>query len=527
MPYPPCIEALRSPAPYPHPCGPIQVIETHISWVLLTGSYAYKIKKPVELGFLDYTSLERRRFYCQEELRLNRRLAPHIYLAVASITGRPEAPEVQGRGEAFEYAVKMHQFAQQDLLSERLSQGTLPRRLIDTLAERLSDFHLRIEAAPEASPFGSPQVVYSAMVHNFEALRAQLPPHQRPSALDGLERWTRTRYHELRPALARRKAGGFVRECHGDLHLGNIAQVQGEITIFDGIEFNPELRWIDVISELAFLVMDLDDRAARPLARRAVNRYLQATGDYAGLLLLRFYQVYRALVRAKVEAIRTSQEGLSEPERSHHVDVCQGYARLAQGYTRPVPRALLITHGLSGTGKSTLCQALVEQTEVIWLRSDVERKRLYGLAPTERVAGAVERGIYATQASERTYATLLDLAETILGAGFAVVVDATFLRSAQRGAFAALALRLGVPFRILRLQAPEALLRRRVVERARSGADPSDAGVAVLEHQLASLDPLSSRERDAAITVDTDRPFPVEGIAEAAGLAAHVRNRNH
>jgi hypothetical protein len=518
MPYPPFIEALRSPRAYPHPCGPIQVIETHISWVLLTGDYAYKIKKPVDLGFLDYTALERRRFYCQEELRLNGRLAPHIYLQVVPITGRPEVPEIQGRGKPFEYAVKMRQFAQQDLLSERLRRGALPPGLIDTLAQRLADFHLRIEAAPGASPYGSPQVVYSAMAHNFEALRAQLAAPRRPAALEALERWTRARYDELRPALEHRKAGGFVRECHGDLHLGNIALVQGEITIFDGIEFNPELRWIDVISELAFLVMDLDDRAARPLARRALNRYLQATGDYAGLELLRFYEVYRALVRAKVEAIRAGQEGLCEPERGHHVEICQGYARLAQGYTRPVPRALLITHGVSGTGKSTLCQALVEHTEAIWIRSDVERKRLYGMAPTERAGGAVDRGIYAAQASQRTYATLLELAKIILTAGFAVVVDATFLRSAQRGAFAALAQRLGVPLRILHLQASEAVARRRVIERARMGADPSDAGVAVLEHQLASLDPLSRGEQDLAITVDTSRPFPVEGIAEAAGL---------
>lgn len=519
MPYPPFIEALRSPSHYPHPCGQIQVIETHISWVLLTGDYAYKIKKPVDLGFLDYTTLARRRFFCQEELRLNRRLAPRIYLEVVPITGHPEAPEIQGRGEAFEYAVKMRQFAQQDLLSERLRRGDLPPQTIDGLAERLAAFHLQIDTAPAASSYGSPQVVFAAMTHNFEALRDQLQPSRWPAALEGLERWTRARYEALRPVLERRKAEGFVRECHGDLHLGNIALVQGEITIFDGIEFNPELRWIDVISELAFLVMDLDDRDARPLARRALNRYLQATGDYAGLVLLRFYQVYRALVRAKVEAIRAGQGGLSDSERDQHVETCHGYTRLAQGYTRPAPRALIITHGVSGTGKSTLCQALVERTDAIWIRSDVERKRLYGLAPSERGAGELERGIYAASASERTYATLLELAETILAAGFAVIVDATFLSAARRGAFAALAQRLGVPLRILRLQVPEAVARRRVIERARRGIDPSDAGVAVLEHQLEALQPLSRAERKLAITVDTDRPLPVEGIAEAAGLS--------
>ncbi|MGB4335964.1 MAG: phosphotransferase, partial [Chromatiaceae bacterium] len=304
------IAGLGLPSAYPHPVSEVEHLETHISHVFLAGDFAYKIKKPVNLGFLDFSTCERRHFFCQEELRLNARLAPHLYLEVVPVTGTPEAPQLGGAGQTLEYAVKMRRFDQTGLLSARPLEGDLPERV----AERVAAFHAAIPAVGEDQAFGTPEAVLVPMLANFEAIRSRSQDTAILNRLVLLEAWTRNRHAELVPILRQRRAEGFVRECHGDMHRGNIALDEGEILIFDGIEFNPALRWIDVQSELAFLLMDLEEAGELGPARRLLNRYLELTGDYAGLRVLNFYQVYRALVRAKVRAIRLSQPDLPSEE---------------------------------------------------------------------------------------------------------------------------------------------------------------------------------------------------------------------
>jgi predicted kinase len=348
---------------------------------------------------------------------------------------------------------------------------------------------------------------------NFLQIRARIDETQHPP-LERLAHWGRTTFEQLKNTFAARKRAGFVRECHGDAHLANMVLLDGRVVPFDCLEFNDNLRWIDVMSEVAFTVMDLEDRGQQVYARRFLNGYLEPTGDYEGLKLLRFYQVYRALVRAKVAAIRLNQAGLGNEEREQIGESYRGYIDLAERYTRPTKPALMIAHGLSGTGKTTLTQTLVERLGAVRVRSDVERKRLHGLAATARSGSPLDAGLYTVEAGARTYDRLAALARAIVAAGHTVILDATFLRRAQRDRMHALAEELRVPFLILAFTASEPTLRERVIVREQTGVDASEAGLAVLEHQLASADPLTAGEQAQALVINTDKPPSAAELSE-------------
>ena len=508
------IRALCRPAAYSPPVEGVELVETHISWVLLAGAHAYKVKKPVNLGFLDFSTLERRRFFCEEEVRLNRRLAAELYLGVVPITGSVDAPRIGGDTESLEYAVAMRRFPQRALLTHQ----PLDDKLIDALAERVARFHIELQPAPADSPFGTPGAALAPMRENFAHVRAGVDNPQVLHGLARLERWTESCYRRVRGPLEQRRRGGFIRECHGDLHRGNIAVVDGVLTIFDCIEFSPQLRWIDTMSELAFLTMDLCEAGETALARRLLNRYLQLTGDYAGLVVLPFYQVYRAMVRAKVIGIRLSQDDLSQTERDRACAELKKYLRLARMLCRRGPPRLFITCGLSGSGKTCLGNVLREHLPMIQISSDAERKRLFGLSPCARTNDAPGEGIYTPEASRRTYARLAELAAEIIAAGYSVLVDATFLTNAQRDPFRRLAAHLGCSFTILALDAPEAVLRQRIEERLAAGNQISEADVGVLELQLAAREPLREDECSSTVFLDTTGPLDVPALLERLQL---------
>ena len=486
------------------------MMETHISWVLLTGEYAYKIKKPVNLGFLDFTSLGMRRYYCEEELRLNRRLAPGLYLDVVEIRGDARAPRIGGTGPLLEYAVKMREFPQAGLASRALADGTFGAVDIDCLAGLVAEFHARTPAAAAPDRLGAPETILSAARQNFDQLRTRMKPEPDAKKLRSLREWTEREFAAMRETFAARKRGGFVRECHGDLHLGNIAMIEGKPVPFDCIEFNDELRWIDVISEVAFTVMDLEDRQRGDLAWRFLNRYLEATGDYPGVRLLRFYFVYRALVRAKVHLMRARQPRLARAAKSRLLRAFRGYLKLAERFTVPSGACLFITHGLSGCGKTTATQPLIELLGAVRLRSDVERKRLHGLAPLAGSKSGLNAGIYTPEANDSTYRRLGELAQGILAAGYSVVVDATFLKRAERETFRAIAEQCDARLVILNFLAPLEILRARIVERKTRADDASEADLAVLQRQVAVREPLTPAEMAAAFAVDGTRPVSRE-----------------
>ncbi|MDD5057718.1 MAG: AAA family ATPase [Sideroxydans sp.] len=483
------IAALREPRRYPHAAKNVRVIETHISWVLLAGRFAYKIKKAVNLGFLDYTELAARRFCCEEEIRLNRRTAPDIYLDTVAIGGSADAPQF-GAQPAIEYAVRMRRFPAGKLMDRLLMQGHVTAQHIDQLAAAIFHFHADISVVDASSEFGTAQAVRAAALQNFEQLAAQLDGEADRDNITALQAATEAEFLACKDLFEARRAQGFVRECHGDLHLGNIVLAGDTPVPFDCIEFNPALRWVDVMSELAFTVMDLLHRQHADFAWRLLNAYLEASGDYAGLAVLRFYLAYRATVRAKVCAIRAGQPAIAPRAKSDELAACRSYLALASQCLAQRRPALIITHGLPGSGKTTFSQLALQQLGAIRIRSDVERKRLFGLEMLEnsRARGA---DIYGAEATRRTYAHLHEQARELLKAGFTVIVDAAFLRLDEREMFRRLAQNLSVPFAITSLFAPDTTLRARIQKRRN---DASEADVKVLELLQAKQQPLSSIE---------------------------------
>ncbi|MFG0333805.1 MAG: AAA family ATPase [Maioricimonas sp. JB049] len=517
------IDSLQRAEAFPHPVEEVRLLETHISWVLLAGDWAYKIKKPVDLGFLDFSTLEQRRHFCEEELRLNGRLAPDLYLGVEPITGSEESPRMGGDGEVIEYAVKMRLFPQEMLLSRLIANGELRSDEIDALADVVVDFHGRIAVASADGWAGRPDQVRGPAQANLDVLQKNSLISERcGDALEQLQRWEQTEAERCRSRFTERLGEGFIRECHGDMHLGNMVRGDEGVLIFDGIEFSEELRWTDVMSEVAFAVMDLEDRGRADFARRFLDRYLAGTGDYAGLDVLPYYLVYRALVRAKVAAIRLGQTDIEDEDRPPLVEECTGYIDLAARYAERRKVFLTITHGVSGSGKTTGTQRLVEQVGAIRIRSDIERKRLFGLPSDATPEGDLAREVYSQESTRRTYGRLAELAESIANAGFPVVVDATFLSARVRTRFAALADRMRVPYRILCFGAEPEVLERRLEQRRADGTDASDADVAVMRDQVERLEPLRDDELRVAVTISPEVPLDVAAFCSSldSGRAA-------
>ena len=495
------IQSLQNPALFPHEVVCFKIIETHISWVLLTGHYVYKIKKSLNLGFLDFSTLEKRQHYCLEELRLNSRLAPDIYLEVVTISGTEQQPIIGGFGAAIEYAVKMRQFGVDKTFDLLLVQDRLTCEHIQQTAKIIADFHCGIESTKGDTDFGSTDTVMQFVRENFSQI-LQLDDIEKSDSLNQLVLWSEQQYIALLPFFKQRKQAGFIRECHGDLHLGNIALIEGKVVPFDGIEFNPSLYWIDVISEIAFLVMDLQDKQRHDLAFQFLNEYLQYSGDYAGLKLLRFYLVYRAMVRAKVNAIRASQN-TSEKEHQQAINSYQHYLQLAKNYTQISIPLMMIMYGVSGSGKSWLSEQIINRYQAIRIRSDVERKRLHSLSPQQKSPSGIASTVYSQTSSDQTYQHLLQIAVEIINAGYQVIVDATFLQQQQRELFSKQAKQLQVPFLIVNTRTDKHSLIQRIKDRARQQDNVSEADPMVLEMQLQNMQALSDEELKYTRTVDT------------------------
>lgn len=500
---PTLIERFLQPARYPHPVERVDLEETHGAWVLLAGDFAYKIKKPVRYSFMDFGTLAQRRAACQAELRLNARFATSdpdsaLYVDVCPIVGSVEDPHWGEPGHddarAIEFAVRMHRFDSAQRLDHVCARGDLTHTHISAFVQDWLVFQARAASADTHDPRGEPSVGLHFARENFDTLlQAPLSAALRHTA-QRLQRHTETRHRTLQPLLETRRAQGRVREGHGDLHLGNLVLLGERILAFDAIEFNEALRWVDVASDLAFLWMDLIAREQAGLANWLLSEYFDASGDSDAAEVWTHFATYRALVRAKVAALRAT----SANDPSADLTACQRYIELAAQIAWPSSPRLIITHGLSGSGKSRMArQHLLSNTTepTIRLRSDVERKRLFGLGPEARSGSGLNSGLYAPDAHVRTYTHLSQRAAHLIDQGWSVLIDAAFLKRAERDAFAQLAAALGCPFHLLAREAPVAVLRERIERRLAKGRDPSEATVQVLEQQLQTVEPLSDDER--------------------------------
>jgi aminoglycoside phosphotransferase family enzyme/predicted kinase len=515
------IEQLCRPAAFDHPADDLVLRETHISWVILCGEYAYKIKKPVNFGFLDFSTLERRKHFCEEELRLNRRFSPELYLDVVAVTEGAGGLVFGGEGAPVDYAVRMRRFDESQLLDTIAAREGLDAELLRAIARELARLHTELPRCfpdPEGSDAGTPAALHAALTENFRQLGEYPLGSEQRRQLRLVEDWSEARYRELLPTMQQRVRDGWVIDGHGDDHLGNMAIIDGKVRLFDCIEFNADFRVVDSIAEIALLDMDLCARGHPAESYRLLTDYLEYRGDYAGLQLLDLYRVYFALVRAKVNLLRHA------PDATDLVDLdgyreSQRYLAMAHQYCQPRPRFLAITHGLSGSGKSTVAGKLVEATGAVRIRSDVERKRLFGLAPEQRSRPEDVPTLYATDMSRKTFQRLQLLSAQVIGAGFPVIVDGTFLHQRVRDDFRRLAGQLEVPFIILECVADLQELRRRLLTREAGGLDASEADIAVMEQQRKKMEPLSEAEREAALVVDSGVDADALGEAVSRKLA--------
>jgi aminoglycoside phosphotransferase family enzyme/predicted kinase len=468
---------LLDPALHPRSVDRVELVETHISWVLLAGDRVYKIKKPVNLGFLDFTTLARRRRCCHDEVRLNRRLTHNIYLGVMEIKGGLRAPRFEGPGRAIEVAVLMRRLPGERMLDRLVRDNAAPAALLDGIGATVARFHETAETGGEIDEIGGIEAIRRNWQENFAQTDAVGP--------DLLANDTRRRVREYvamflereAPRFAARVAAGRSRDCHGDLQAQHVCCVE-PVQIFDCIEFNHRFRFGDVAGEIAFLAMDLE-RLRRPdLAIRFLNAYLEENGDYEAVPLLDFYRAYRAWVRAKVMAFQVADQ----PERADEV---RALFELAGRFVAPRRRPrLVITTGVMGTGKSTAARLAAARLGAIVVRTDAVRKRLAGVPLRERVAPAFGEGLYAPEMGRRTYVEAARVADELLRAGWPVIVDGSFSHAAERAEARALADRHGLPFTALWCDAPDEVLVERLRGRNDDGHEVSDGREELLaEHR--------------------------------------------
>ncbi|MBA3470864.1 MAG: AAA family ATPase [Herpetosiphonaceae bacterium] len=510
MDLPAVIQALLQPDLYPHPVQPpFSVLQTHAAYVVLTGEYAYKVKKSVNLGFLDFSSLEKRRFFCHEELRLNARHAPDLYLAVVPIAAPNGAFQLgAGAGEIVEYALQMRQFPQSALLSALFARGELTLEHMALLGRRVAAMHALAPTNAEIQAFGALSAIEQVIADNYRSGQAYIGRDQTQQQYDQTKAFTDALLQAHPDWFAQRQAAGMIRECHGDLHLNNVYYHAGEMHPFDCIEFNPAFRNIDVLYDVAFMLMDLDGRGRRDLAYQFLNSYLEQTADYWGAVLLPLYASMRAYVRAKVQSLLGDDPHLSPSDRSHIHQEAARYYQHAWDYTRRQDGRIIVMMGLSGSGKSTVGQHLAQQLGAVHIRADALRKHLGGVPLAER--GAAD--LYTRAMSDRTYARLLELGIFLARHGQRVILDAKYDRRQRRQTVLEQAQAAGLPIQLVYCTAPQSILHQRLEQRQH---DVSDATVEVLAGQV--FEPLSVAEEQLTLTVNTAAAWREELDLEVGG----------
>ncbi|MDX1796162.1 MAG: AAA family ATPase [Hydrogenovibrio sp.] len=498
MEYSTLIDQLSISDLYPHPVEVITTIETHISIVFLTGRFAYKLKKPVDFGFLDFSTLSQRKKFCELEVQLNRRTAPDIYLDVCPIyqqNGQLSFSAVSQNDQPVDYLVKMNQFDPNLVLGRYLKDSELTPLQIEKLAHSIACFHNQAESAHDEIAFGHPDDVIHPMLDNFPSLLQTFDHPEIRYRLRQLAEWTHYTQKQLYQTLLTRKQEGNIKSCHGDMHLDNITLLNGEPTLFDGIEFNDQFRWIDVMNDLAFLLIDLDHRQQPKMKRLIRSLYLSETGDYAGLQVLKFYQTYRAMVRSKITALRYHQLDPNSYEALDCWETSLQYLKQAEqyAYELPMPKIILM-QGIAGSGKSHYARQLLTFVDGIIISSDIERKRLYGIDPLHRVSDNEKSALYSDEMNQKTYETLYELTELIVKQGYSVIVDATFLKFQHREVFMELGEKLNAPCKLVSIEPDIDIIRKNIESRVEANSNPSDADTSIMVRQADVIEPPSPQE---------------------------------
>ena len=502
-PLPELVQALLNPQIYPEPPAKVTLMQTQMSFVFLAGDYVYKVKKPVNLGYLDYTTLEKRRFFCDKEIELNRRLCPNAYLGVIPITRDRGRIYLGGRGKVNDYAVKMRYLPQEKMMNVLLAQNQVSAEMLSRVAAKLADFHQKAETNATISRFGTIDAIKVNTEENFSQTERYIGKTISEKKFQHIRDYTDTFMTANASLFHQRVAEGRIRDCHGDLHAAHICFTDG-ICIYDCIEFNDRFRYCDVASEIAFLAMDLDHYGRADLSYHFVKAYVASSGDKDILRLLNFYKCYRAYVRGKVESFKSGDPYVGEEERKMSWETARSYFDLADAYTWSKP-VLFITTGLVGTGKTALAQAMAKRLGLVALSSDVIRKQLAGIPLTEHRYEEFNHGIYSPEFTRQTYDELFSWARQYLTEGTSVILDASFIRSAERVKARDLAKESGADFFILECVLNEEAIKWRLAQRLREGS-VSDGRWEVYLAQKQKLEPVTEVLPEKYFVVDAAKP---------------------
>ena len=508
MPHPELVQALLLPEAFPVEERPRQVelVETHVSWLFLTGAYVYKVKKPLDFGFLDFTTLEKRRHFCDQEVALNRRMSPEVYPGVVEIRRGPQGYAVQGPGELVEYAVKMRQLPRDSAMKELLRHGEVTPDMVRRLARKIWEFHRQADTSPEITQHGGLEAMRTNLLENFQQTRDFLGQTVSHEQFDRIAAYSHA-FLDVRHALFRqREQDGRVRDCHGDLHTAQIFLPDGGVSIIDCIEFNERFRYSDVANDLAFLAMDLDYYGDDDFSHLLVETYIQESGDTGLLDVLDFYKCYRAYVRGKVTSFRLREPDLTLEVRGEVTDQARRYFDLAASYVRVKGPVLLITTGLMGTGKSFVARVLAKHVQARAISSDVVRKKLSGIPPAERRFEPWSQGLYSDEQSEEVYQELHDRAQALLQAGTSVVLDASYRKREWRRQAREIARRAGALFLAVECTAPDEVLHQRLDNRLQRQGLPTDGRWEIYHQQKESFEPLTELPAEEHLALDTSRP---------------------
>jgi uncharacterized protein len=515
---PDLIRQMLQPGFYSHPVQePIQLQQTHISFILLTGEYAYKVKKSVSFGFLDFTTLENRQHFCQEELRLNRRLSPELYLAVLPIVEDAGQYHIETSNltsnAVVDYTVQMRQFPQGALLSHLFEQSKLTAAMMQELGTLVAQFHARAEIDVDMQGYGSLAAIQKVATSNYAISEAFIEGAgtdrsftQTLQQYNETQQFTNQFFTQHSDWFVQRQVEGKIRDCHGDLHLNNICFYLDKIHIFDCIEFNPAFRTIDVIYDVAFLVMDLEFQGRADLANLFLNTYLEQTGDYWGAALLPLYLSMRAYIRGNVNSLSLKDSAISNVDKAGFLQRGKAYYRLAWEYTQRSQGRLLLMSGLSGSGKSSIARQLAQRANALHLRSDAVRKHLSSTPLFQRgdTNDTFGSGIYTPEMTAKTYGYLLELGLFLAEQGWTVILDAKYDRHSLRQAALAAATAAQLPIHFVQCTAPVSVLRDRLQKRT---GDIADATAEMLDDQIKNAEPLTGVEEPISTTLQTDRPL--------------------
>ncbi len=501
------LNQLLKPSSYPDTTQKVEMIQTHVSYLFLTDNHVYKIKKPVDYGFLNFTTLDRRRFYCEEEVRLNRRLCPDLYLGVMQIRATENGISFQGGGEIIDYAVKMRRLPEDRMLAALLRHNAVAESDIRRIAGTIARFHNAAERNNEIDRYGDISMITQNWDENFRQVEDFVGKTLDRRDLDIISEWVHGFIAQNSELFSDRVGGGHIKDCDGDIHAENIC-LEDNVCIFDCIEFNERFRYIDTAADIAFLLMDFDYHGKKSFSDILIEEYTALTGDTGLPKIIDFYKIYRAFVRGKVESFRLNDPGMNSDEKRSSEHKAERHFRLALGYIlrKNLPTSLVIFSGLMGTGKSTLTAELSFELGLDQVKSDTVRKQIAGIPATERYLADYNMGIYSADYSRETYQRLLEAAARALAKGKSIVLDASFSKREYREPFRLLAEKTGAGFFIINTTCPDIVVKDRLDSRIFDDREPSDGRWELYHRQKEEFEAIADNE-GKRIASDTSKPI--------------------